>query len=147
MRGRPPKTTAQHKADGTLRSNRHSDRSDHQWPSNLPEPPADLTPYALRMWRRYVEIAPPGIIATIDFETLEQACRWAAIASELTTFVEHNPLQIDVLKAAATATQKYYGYTSKLGLSPVDRARIKLDTGTNEDDDPMVKLLKMTESA
>lgn len=143
-RGRPPKSTAQHKADGTYNVTRHRNRADVNWPAHAPEPPADLTPYAYNMWQTYIATCPPEMLSEVDSTVLEQACRWGAISAELTTFVEHNPLQLDVLKAAATASQKFYAYCSKLGLSPVDRARLKAPDPKSLDDDPLDSMLRIT---
>ena len=144
MKGRPPKTTAQHKAEGTFRTTRHRNRADANWSPMSPEPPDDLTPAAKQIWRSYMDGCPQEMLASIDGQMLATACQWGAMAYELTTYCAHNILEFEAQKAAARATDKFNALSSKLGMSPVDRARLKAPDPKSLDDDPLDSMLKIS---
>lgn len=122
-------------------------RSDANWHSTAPQAPHDLTPYARKMWDDFVANAPPTLLATCDLTVLASCCQWGSIAYEQTTFYAHNPLQIDVGQAAAKAVDKFLSLSARVGMSPIDRARLKTPVEKKDDDDPMAVLLKITETA
>jgi P27 family predicted phage terminase small subunit len=54
MRSRTPKSTAQHKADGTYQKSRHRDRVEQPPVSGNPLPPPDFTERQTYWWNHYV---------------------------------------------------------------------------------------------
>lgn len=56
MAGRPPKSTEQHKRDGTYQATRHKNRVELPVSNKVPDPPAHLNKAQGEVWRRMCQL-------------------------------------------------------------------------------------------
>jgi phage terminase small subunit len=117
MPGRPPKPTKVLEMQGTLRRDRHSDRSDLQVDSAIPEAPEWLSEEARSEWDRLTNGQYAKALANVDRAMLAIFCqRWAHyVASEQSG---------QPIKAAEIAVLISLG--AKLGLNPSDRTKLRM---------------------
>lgn len=142
-RGRPPLSTAQHKAQGTARSNRHSDRVDTQYKPGAPPIPDRLGDQGARLWCEHIRTTPAECVTEIDFAGLEEACRVYQRLHEYSLLLADDPLELKIAKAHDNLTTKFLAYMARFGWSPVDRARLKSPGGAKQNENPMAALLKV----
>ena len=109
-RGRPPKPTALHVVQGTLRSGRHAGRDDEIQPEGAPVKPTFLKGRAARIWTEYVRIC--FWLTAADSHVL---AAWCALGAELERSVE---------KVPAARIAQWRGLGGDLGISPAARAKI-----------------------
>jgi phage terminase small subunit len=144
---RPPKTTAQHKRDGTFRADRHGDRLDaDEFGGSLPhECPAHLTnSYAREIWELVIQSSPPDVLQAIDETHLAGCCWWGGefhrIADELDNTEPTEPAYYRLQCSAAMAWKHYAAASSRFGMTPIDRARLKVSPKAEESADPLSTL-------
>lgn len=145
--GRPRKPTEKHKLDGTYRQDRHANRIDSG--ANLPpiEKPADLAGDAADLWDLLVRTLPPGVLGASDMPTLAGACRWWGEWRRWDRELSNPDSEMDVYKASILAGMAWKCYTqaaSKLGLSPVDRARLDVSAKQESPGDALDEFTKKT---
>jgi len=129
--GRIPKPTRELKITGQYRKDRHGDRVDPQLTAGQPRMPRWLTDRGAKdMWRR---IAPPLYKARIatqeDALALTALCEWWSEWRKAYRAMQRAD-GVDERLAAQTMARRAWGEASELmkrfGLTPVDRARIKV---------------------
>ena len=139
MRGRPPKPLERHRRDGTYRRDRHGD--------GLPvlvggrpfelEPPADLPPAALEVWRLVVpELVTVGLVDRVDVPALVVMCTAYARMVEAGELVAAHGLVVESTRGTAIvnpaakverdASLLFLRYAEQFGLTPSARARLGL---------------------
>lgn len=128
-----------HKAEGTYRPERHKDRSiqaDALDGKHKPHPL--LTKKGKEYWKRVVPIISKGQILITDTESLAMLCNEMAKYWELNQILEQDGIILnepntsgDIVKkrhpaeqAQATTLDKILKLLSRLGLTPVDRAKV-----------------------
>lgn len=147
MRGRKPKPTALHVADGTYRADRHGPRPVAPGPTlfpeldrEIPQPPANLQGAALRIWHETVrELERLGTLDTADrglialYAEARAELGWAMnrvrkegrIVATAAGGQKPHPA-MGIKNAAALRASRF---ASDLGLTPTARARLRLGTG------------------
>jgi phage terminase small subunit len=126
MAGRPPKPTADLKLHGGFRADRHGDRVDVAMPSGLPPKPDGLDPAAGEHWDRIVDhIGKTGVLAEIDAEEVEKAARYWSLWRRSISSCEADVTDKDARLNAVAFGQEWSKSASKLGLNPIDRARLR----------------------
>jgi phage terminase small subunit len=128
--GRPPKAIDLHILEGTFDKRRHAGQVD-VLAEGVPTPPRDLKGAALKFWKRVApELVRAGIAKAIDAPELTLMCQWHARS-------EKYGRQLDRLQPTARAFQaiflaahlaatRFNKISSKFGLNPTDRARIRV---------------------
>jgi P27 family predicted phage terminase small subunit len=143
MAGRPRKPTAKHKLDGTFRKDRHGDRADVGMDlPGQPIMPAGLSDDARELWVRVVgQLTRSKVAVEIDTSQLEAMCRWWARylenerhACEFSHDIEAGDMYEKRAKRAWDAFDKV---ASRFGLTPADRAKLKLPEDKNQKTDPL----------
>ena len=142
--GRPPKTAAQHKADGTFRKDRHGARAELAIRPGAPEMPDDLDEDGIGLWQKIIETLPAEVLSELDSYGLADCCRWWSVMVRCHRFVRDNPADKESISLLNTATNHFHKYSAKFGLSPVDRARLKSPPKQDDEFDPIAAVLKMT---
>jgi P27 family predicted phage terminase small subunit len=138
-RGRPPKPIEQHRLDGTWRHDEHGKIVTLPL-TGAPIKPPDLSPVASELWDHIVQsLGVQDIAKHLDTTTLAEMCRWYAryrrIADEmdkldiLNDANAHYKLMISAGQAWDKAERLMYHF----GMTPVARARIKVEPKKNPD--------------
>lgn len=143
MAGRPPKPVAKHKLEGTFRSDRHGDRGDLllDLPGS-PQMPAGLGDDARELWVRVVtQLTRAKVAVEIDSSQLEAMCRWWARYLENERHAcefAHDIEAGDVYeKRAKRAWDAFDKVAARFGLTPADRAKLKLPQDNSAKTDPL----------
>lgn len=155
------KTIEQHKKDGTYQKCRHEGRGIPIDPLQAISNPEGLTKLAAEKW---AEIVPPlleaGLITIIDLPELQDAFVQYGIAQDCLNYVEENfethaaylvslnlcKGQCDLLAKYAAYMDRYNKIMHKFGVTPIERAKIRLNPEKKEDDDDFIKEM-MTKGA
>jgi len=146
VRGRKPKPTALHLADGTYRPDRHGPRPLAPGPAlfpeldrEIPQPPANLQGPALRIWHETIrELEKLGTLDTADRGVIALYCEaraelgWAMnrvrrdgrIVSTAAGGQKPHPA-VGIKNQAALRVARF---AAELGLTPTARARLRLGT-------------------
>ena len=137
--GRGRKPTATHKRDGTFRHDRHSNRANIA--PGKPSPPAWLTKEAKTEWNRLVPLLfGAGLLTLADRSTLALHCqslsdyqKFREIGEKEGWTVEGSQGQVvehPALRAMRRAWDEVLKSGHQLGLSPLARGAIKVETPT-----------------
>ena len=146
MGGRPPKPTAKLKHEGGYRADRHASRADASFHGSRPNMPANLGERGKLLWSTYFECAPDDMLIQIDAAALEDACRtWDRICA-YQDYLASEPLEFKVQRALIQDQRIFIAYSAKLGLTPVDRAKLHVPSKPKDDDNPLAKLRAMRAS-
>ena len=135
--GRPPKSVLDHIADGTYRSDRHGDRVYAEPVGDIGEPPADLTPDAMRYWHD-VASSQSDSLGQADRAVLEAASRaYAALVKEQKEYQNcfDDKDRAKATTTISTAAKTFLSFASRLGATPIDRQRLKGAPGDIPEDD------------
>lgn len=131
--GRPAKTIAEHRANGTYRPSRHGAEPVGEAETELVEKverPAKLSPEAVVIWEELVAIL-RGVIRQRDVPALTELARWIVrsdrIAEKLDALDPTDTAFKAMLIAAGIATDKVSDLTKRFGISPADRMRLRSD--------------------
>ncbi len=145
---RPPKTTAQHIKDGTYQPCRHSRRVDAIIQnSDMPPPPEELGEYGKEMWLDVCESLPKEVLVKIDVFQLLGMCEWWQQWRELQKAIATcndvlDPTYYKLNQMTAVVWKHFAAASSRFGMTPSDRAKIKITEKEKDDGDPLT-LLKM----
>lgn len=137
--GRPAKTLAAHKADGTYREDRHGSLD---VPCELPDPIANLSPEARSIYDEIGgQLVDLGVVSSLDVLALQEAACCAADleacrellrqSSHQTPDGKENPLCGTINRLSGTL----YRYLCQLGLTP--RSRTGLTPTPKSEIDPL----------
>ena len=141
--GNPRKPVVSLKLAGTYRADRHGDRGG-QWSSDPPEQPPDLDGVALEMWQQLVSSVPAGVLTSSDSFMLVGACRWYSLWLRFDRQIRDgvgDPYKVTIL--ACAAWKAFMNAAGRLGLSPVDRAKLTIPEPNTPD--PFVDMLNARE--
>lgn len=115
----PPrkKTLSELKFSGAIKTNpgRYADRTDPPTLAPIGYAPRYLTSAERAIWRQIVRVAPPGLLTVADSISVELACRLIFRSRTLFT------TKASDINALTTLL-------GKLGLNPIDRAKMVLPT-------------------
>lgn len=140
--GRPPKPTNQHKRDRTFRVDRHGARvRDEQFAGDLPERPADLSADEVAVWELVVGTSPDGVLRAIDESELTGCCWWYGEYCKAMRAMR--PMKVTakayyrIANLAAIAWKHFAAAASRFGMTPADRAKLKMTPPEKQDEDPL----------
>lgn len=148
MRGRPPKTTEQHKADGTYQPVRHAKRLNLPAISEAPPPPADFDEAHKIAWVAFCEtMKQHGILTGADHYAIR-----TFVESEVTAKTTYaillaegfmqdgrkHPLHMVYAEAVKTMRALY----DQFGLTPRSRMNLKVEKPKQEDESPFERMIR-----
>ncbi len=139
--GRKRKSTAQHKADGSYRADRHADRADQICELSPLKKPEGLSPLQSSLWDAVLNTLPPGLVGTIDAPGMMGLVRWYEVYDRAMRLVEQDATDTIAMKQAKTAWDSFWKCASEFGIGPSNRARLKVPLDPQSDDDPFHSLL------
>jgi len=140
--GRPPKTNAEHKLQGTYRADRHGDRLDEVIAHGIPAKPPGLDPQGSILWDLIVDALPPAAQCLVDSAMLTGACRWWSLWREYDRQLDAGEGDgYRTLMMATMAWKNFDKAAAKFGMSPIDRARLKVGH-IEEEVDPLIAMLQ-----
>jgi hypothetical protein len=126
MRGRPRKTTDALIASGTFRPARHTVRLDNSIDKGRIIKPRCLKGLASKKWDALMRTPVARAFAVSDLETIKAAAFWAAQLENLWKALGDAAGGQGELTTLAIAQKQYNTAAAKLGLTPVDRARLEV---------------------
>lgn len=123
------KPIEQHVLDGTYRADRHGPlAADDQPAAAPPMPPAKLTESEQSAWVDLTDLL-GGVVKPRDVPTLTELCRWVCradtLAAALANLTPGAKGFAQLLTASAIATDKVLLLSTRFGLSPADRMRLR----------------------
>ena len=123
--GRRPTPTAILKTQGTFRKDRHGNRATEPQPGGYPVKPRGMAKAASRHWDRVVPgLAEIGVATVADGPALQRLCEWWAIFEDLRgNGPDGEPKRV---AAMATAFKAWSDLASRFGMTPSDRAALRL---------------------
>jgi P27 family predicted phage terminase small subunit len=131
--GRPPKPTALHELEGTLRPDRHGRRKREPRPNGGATAPSWLSPEARREWKRISpELERLGLLTMVDRAALAAYCEaWSRLhaATRAIRAAERVADSVEVARCARRAeqaTDKIVRLAAEFGLTPAARAGIEV---------------------
>jgi phage terminase small subunit len=133
--------------EGTYRADRHATRIDAHGKLPSIEKPAWLQGVASELWDAIVSTLPPAVLCRADAATLAGACRWWAEWQRWDAELLNPNSQIDPYKATMAAEKAWRCYlaaASKVGLSPVDRARLDVSAKPESPGDALDEFTKQS---
>ena len=131
-RGRPRKSLAMHKHEGTYRPERHD---------NLQEPAVSgkpIRPRGLNYQERWIwDLVAANWMGEIDTAQLRELCQFWSLMHESLKLAKKDPTDSDCRQAAVQYAQQFDRLASKFGLNPRDRAYLAKprDAGKQTTDD------------
>jgi phage terminase small subunit len=125
--GRPAKPLSLHHLDGTYRRDRHGGRPAAP-PAGQPERPADLQGEAAAFWDTTVaDLAAVGVVGRLDTALLRAAAELWGLYRKALAVADQDPVNKLVRCAVVSYYAAWERAAAKLGLSPADRAKLRLD--------------------
>lgn len=142
--GRKPKLTSKHKLDGTYRPDRHAARLESVQVSASPHrltPPDSLREDGKQQWRTVVDSLPGNVLKTCDEGKIHQLCFIRQQLNDLQLAIESAPLDTSLLHVYVKLSSQYDRIGRQFGLSPIDRASLRVEE-PKETVDPFLEFLK-----
>jgi len=132
--GRPRKSIDEHLRNGTYRPDRHGPLPVPVSPADAPAEklvrPPSLTGRAAAVWDELAGLL-GGIVRRKDIPALVELCRWIERSERIAATLDKlKPTEKEfkgLVVVAGIATDKVAVLTSRFGLSPADRAKIKAE--------------------
>ena len=131
--GRPPKTTSELKLTGTWRADRHGDRADVT-PQGRPVKPDDLDADAADLWDAIIDGCLARGADSADAPALSSMCRWWSVYIRCDRKMAGDDPNYKAGVLASMAYKQFSQMAAKFGLTPVDRAKLKMDPGALQDE-------------
>lgn len=145
--GRPRKPTAKHKAEGTFKPSRHGGRADEvSCGGPIGSPTSGVKGEGLAVWRSIVDCLPENTLQALDESALESLCRWLIqwrrCMASLEQLEPTDEIYPKLIRAADAAHKNFMILASRFGLTPADRAKLKVGGGedSKEEDNPFAIL-------
>lgn len=115
MKARTPKTTEEHKRDGTYQKSRHANRATPPPVDGIPAPPEDFTEEQARWWNHYIK----------DIQSFAQLAEphLNAVALLCRLMVEREKLDNDIQKNGHT----FETSSGQIKINPAFTARQQID--------------------
>jgi len=137
MKGRKPKTRAEHRLDGTYNPTRHAGTVPDPGGRVTEEPPADLPELARDFWRAVAPMLNKmGVGKAADERALYQAAmQWYRLQNAWTEIRENggetyicektgNPKRLPAGITAKDMEDRLFRWYSEVGLTPISRERL-----------------------
>ena len=141
---RPSKSDAEKAATGTLQPCRRARQIAVTDATLTTTPPVGLTKDAREAWQLAITCAPRGVLTALDATVLERWARNYATYRKIANQLDHEDMvltnetgvQLNPLFNALVKIQQVLAACEKeLGFTPVSRARVKVDTKEEEQDE------------
>lgn len=143
MTGRPPKSTALHKAQGTFQPCRHGDRVDEILAVGEPTKPNDLDDDATWLWDLVCGSLPETARSILDTPLLLAMCEWWSLYRRYARRAQKGEgNEYNTLLMTVNAFKQFDGCASRFGLTPADRVRLKIQAPPLVPDDPLAQMMK-----
>lgn len=142
--GRKPKLASKHKLDGTFRSDRHSARLESMQVNSQPHrlsPPSTLREDGKQQWGIVVDSLPDNVLKSCDEGKIQQLCFIRQQLNDLERAIESAPLDTSLLHVYVKLSSQYDRLGRQFGLSPIDRASLRVEE-PKEAADPFAEFLK-----
>lgn len=144
--GRPRKPTGMHKVDGTFRADRHGERADagHDF-FQVPTKPKDLKGEGAKLWKLVVDnLAASRSTSKLDTASLHAMCKFWNRYLELDQRATENAFDdefAEVLEERALkAWRAFDRIASRFGMTPADRAKLKVSPSEKKQVSPLESL-------
>lgn len=125
--GRPFKSIAEHQLHGTYRRDRHGDRADGASAPGSPIKPADLPADAAELWESILGSLPTAAVASVDYAALTGCCRWYSVMlANLRQLDAGTGDAYKLTTLASIASKQFATFAQRFGLTPADRAKLRL---------------------
>ena len=142
--GRKPKLATKHKLDGTFREDRHGNRLEsvafNSSPLNLP-PPDSLREDGKQQWMMVVATLPDFVLKSCDEGKLYQLAFIRQQLNDVQNAIESSPVDVQLIQTYIKLSSQYDRIARQFGLSPIDRAAMKVED-QKEAVDPFAEFLK-----
>lgn len=126
----PRKPLEQRILDGTYKPSKHGPVTAADLPEPMPPKPKYLTEAESVAWDRLALVL-VGVVKKRDVPTLVELCRWLARADKLAAQLDGMTLTAKgyprLFTLAAIATDKVLLLSTRFGVSPADRAKLRAD--------------------
>jgi len=117
---------------------------DRDFDGDLPERPSDLSVDELAVWDLVVNTSPEGVLRAIDESELTGCCWWygefCKAMRAMRPMKATQKAYYRLSNLAAIAWKHFAAAASRFGMTPADRARLKLTPQAKPDEDPLDKL-------
>ncbi len=138
MKGRPPKSTAQHKAQGTYQKVRHANRLEVSTVSEIPTAPAGYSKEKAEMWHRIcTDLVEHNILSRADLNALTLYVDSIFIARAALATLEKEGYYIEFAggnkrlhpahRVYMDATKQERALYDQFGQTPLARTRLKVE--------------------
>ena len=142
--GRKPKLATKHKLDGTFREDRHGNRLESvafsSSPLRLP-PPDSLRDDGKQQWQMVIDTLPDYVLKNCDEGKLYQLAFIRQQLNDVQSAIESSPLDLKLIQTYIKLSSQYDRIARQFGLSPIDRAAMKVEE-QQEAVDPFAEFLK-----
>ena len=131
------KTTAEHKRDGTYNVTRHKKRVDTKFTPATPDVDSSHDAVAKKLRRQILASYPKGVLTSMDGATLNAACelysQWVSM---------RGATESKEVNARCRIWAQFMEIAGKFGMTPADRAKLKVETGDDKEADPIQELMR-----
>lgn len=140
------KITSEHKRDGTFRPDRNGNRLDAMpMTGKLPLPPEILGEHGKILWFDVCSQLPEDALAKIDAFQLQGMCEWWQQWREIQEAIKAcsdvlDPSYYKLNQMSAVVWKHFAAASSRFGMTPYDRSKIKVDKTEQDDGDPLTAL-------
>ena len=152
MKGRPAKSTAQHKADGTYNTTKHKDRVQYPTLDAIPKPPSYFTKEQAGKWNTFCAMLQrDGMLSDTYLELLERYCNAWLTWWKARTEVDANGLTFttdsgQTKQNPAVAIEKemlslMVRILEQFGYTPRAARGVMVPGAGKENDDPLASFL------
>lgn len=133
-----------HKLDGTFRADRHASRLEsvpfQAAPLRL-VPPESLREDGKRQWQIVLDTLPEFVLKNCDEGKLYQLAFIRQQLNDFQTAIESSPVDVKLITTYIKLSSQYDRIARQFGLSPIDRAAMKVED-PKDDVDPFAEFLK-----
>lgn len=142
--GRPQKSVAKHKKDGTYQKCRHEKRAENSGKFNSAiTKPEGLDEIAGSHWDEVIaQLSDTGVIKTIDSASIRAMCECWSLYRSLYPLHYADPMDKDVRLAMHAALEKWNYYMCRFGMTPADRAKLRPDSVPEVEVDPFAAFME-----
>jgi phage terminase small subunit len=114
-------------------------------PANRPPKPRCLPKDAAKLWDVVVDyLVGRGVVDTIDATELEMMCRLWGLTRAALAAAEKDPVSKNARVAATAYATRFEAVASRFGMSPIDRARIQMQSTVEVETDNKAKFFRST---
>jgi hypothetical protein len=142
--GRKPKLASKHKLDGTYRQDRHATRLEAAAFPSAPlqlSPPESLREDGKRQWQIVLDTLPDCVLKNCDEGKLYQLSFIRQQLNDVQLAIEQSAVDVKLITTYLKLSAQYDRLARQFGLSPIDRAAMKVEEPKKEQD-PFAEFMK-----